>query len=164
MNAAAIVKVGESSKEYENIRKGLEHSLCGYISENFQEILEADKRDVQYSTSIFLRGELEKLCKQEHAGRSVNLTSYMVVAADKDMNQFVSVQWGRGMIVAEGDEKKYIISCPAYREKLKETYSRINGNDLTKICIKKGELCGIKKFRLVENRKLPDDREEVIEC
>ncbi len=163
MNAAAIVNIGGKSEEYESIRNGLEDSLCEYISDNFQEIMEADQKDVQYSISIFVKEEVIKLYEKNKIELQENLLSYMVVAVDWKKDQLILVQWGNGMIFAEKKAGKCILSCPSYRETLMGSYSRIKNRDLTKIYVKRGKLYGIKKFIMIDNEELSYNRQIIIE-
>lgn len=163
MKTVAIVKTGGNFENNEIVQRKLEETLCRYVRENFNEMIDADKRNIQYSISHFIREELLRICREEQGEFCSYLLSYMVIAADWEQNLFISAQWGKGMIAAEAEEKKCIISCPCYRESLRESYDRIQKNDVSKICIRRGTLQGIEKFRLSENSLLVGTREEIVE-
>ena len=163
MKTVAIVRTGGIPENNKVVQKKLEEALCSYVRENFSEMIAADKKNIQYSISMFMREKLLRICSEEQGGSSMQLLSYMVIAADWDRNLFVSVQWGKGMIFAEAEETRCIISSPCYRESLIEFSDRIQKNDISKIYIRRGALQGIKRFRLSENGVAGGMREEIVE-
>ena len=163
MNTAVIIKIGEYSEKEKPLKRNLEEFLCGYLKENFEELLEVDRRDVQYSIDVFLNRKWRELCEEAQIENPEKIPSYMIVAADWKKNRFISVQWGKGSIYAEGNGRWCVISSPCHRETLKEAYGRIRNHDLDKVCIRRGDICGINRFRLENNEEKCLIREEIIE-